>query len=203
MGFITKILPKITGAEQATRGAERAAETQAASAQAGIDEQRRQFDAIQKLLAPFVEGGTGAFGAQSNLIGLGGPEAQALAIKSLETSPEFMALMRQGEESILANASATGGLRGGNTQDALGQFRPALLSGLINQQFQRLGGLSGMGQASAAGVGAAGQQTGNAISNLLQQQGAATAGGQLARGNLQRENFGNLLKIGSGIAGFF
>lgn len=203
MSFISKTIGKITGADAAARGAEQAAATQGAAAQAGIDEQRRQFDAIQQLLAPFIEGGTDAFGAQGNLIGLGGTDAQAAAIKSLEASPEFQALTQQGEESILANASATGGLRGGNVQGALGQFRPALLASLINQQFQRLGGIAGMGQASAAGVGAAGQTTGANIAELLQQQGAASAGGQLARAGVGRQGFSDLLKIGSVGAGYF
>ena len=34
---------------------------------------------------------------------------------------------------------------------ALSQYRPQVLSGLINQQYQRLGGISQLGQASAAG----------------------------------------------------
>jgi hypothetical protein len=57
-----------------------------------------------------------------------------------------------------------------------------VLSQLINQQYNRLGGLAQMGQASAAGVGSAGLQTGSNIAQLLQAQGAAQAGGQLAAG---------------------
>ncbi len=56
-----------------------------------------------------------------------GMEAQQGAISGLEGSPIFQALARQGEDAILQNASATGGLRGGNVQGALGQFRPAAL----------------------------------------------------------------------------
>jgi hypothetical protein len=57
-----------------------------------------------------------------------------------------------------------------------------LLNQLIEQQYSQLGGLSKFGQASAAGVGAAAQETGANVSNLLAQQGAAQAGGQLAAG---------------------
>ena len=169
-------------ANKQAKAAKAAANTQAASAEAGIAEQRRQFDAIQALLQPFVQAGTGALGAQQNLIGLGGATAQQDAIQALQSSPEFQALTQQGENAILANASATGGLRGGNTQAALAQFRPQVLSSLINQQYSRLGGLVSVGQNAAAGVGNAGLATGNNVSNLLQQQGAAVAGGQLARG---------------------
>ena len=91
-------------------------------------------------------------------------------------------MQQQGNNAILANASATGGLRGGNTQAALAQFSPQLLSQLIQQQFGNLGGLTSVGQNAAAGVGNAGMQTGNSITNLLQQQGAAQAGAALAGG---------------------
>lgn len=197
MSFIGKAIGAITGSNAAAAGAEAAAESQGAAAQAGIAEQRRQFDALQALLSPFVKGGAGAFAAQQNLIGLGGADAQRAAISQLEQSPQFQALTQQGEQGILANASATGGLRGGNTQGALAQFRPALLAQLIEQQYGRLGGLSQLGQASAAGVGSAGQQTGSNISQLLQQQGAATAGGQLARGQLASQNFGTAATLGT------
>jgi hypothetical protein len=94
----------------------------------------------------------------------------------------FTSMLQQGENSILQNASATGGLRGGNTQAALAQFSPALLSQMINDQYSRLGGLTALGQNAAAGVGNAGMQTGSNISALLQQQGAAQAGNALGQG---------------------
>lgn len=178
----------LLGASSQANAAKSAAGTQARSAEAGIAEQRRQFDLIQGLMKPFVEGGTSAFGQQMALTGAAGADAQQAALTALEQGPEFAALTRQGEEAILQNASATGGLRGGNVQGALAQFRPQVLTSLIEQQYGRLGGLARMGQSSAAGVGAAGQQTGTNISNLLQQQGAAQAGGALAAG----QAWGNL-----------
>lgn len=165
-----------------TKAANQAADAQTQSAQLGIEEQRRQFDAIQKLLSPYVTAGTGALGAQQSLLGLGGADEQRAAIGAIENSPQFDALTQQGEDAILANASATGGLRGGNTQGALAQFRPQLLAQLIDQQYSRLGGLTQIGQASAAGVGSAGMQTGNNVTQLLGQQGAAAAGAALTAG---------------------
>lgn len=172
----------IYSGSKAASAAKSAAGTQAASAQAGIDEQRRQFDLTQKLLGPYAQAGEGALSAQQALIGLAGPEAQAEAIRNIEMSPQFTSMVAQGENALLQNASATGGLRGGNTQAALAQFRPNLLSGLIQQQYQNLGGLTTTGANAAAGVGSAGMQTGVNVGNLLQQQGAATAGGQIAAG---------------------
>jgi curli biogenesis system outer membrane secretion channel CsgG len=184
-----------------SNAAKKAAGQQSAAAQLGIDEQRRQFDALQVLMKPYVGTGTTALGQQAALIGVSGPEAQQAAISALQQGPEFNALVRQGEESILQNAAATGGLRGGNVQGALAQFRPQVLSSLIEQQYNRLGGLSSMGQNAAVGVGNAGMQTGTNISNLLAQQGAAQAGGTLAAGQAWGNTIGSLAGgLGRGMA---
>ena len=194
---IGKVVGGITGASQAANAARSAAATQAASAQAGIDEQRRQFDELQALLSPYVEAGSGSLAAQQNLIGLNGNAAQQTAINGIQNSAQFRTLQQQGNNAILQNASATGGLRGGNVQAALAQFSPRLLSSLIDQQYSRLGGITSLGQNAAAGTGNAGMQSAANIGNLLNQQGAATAGGQLAQGSVARTTFGDLLKLGS------
>lgn len=159
-----------------------AASAQAGASQAGIDEQRRQFDSLQKLLSPYVSAGTGALTVQQNLVGLNGAGPQWDAVNAIQNGQQFLSMKQQGENSILSNASATGGLRGGNTQAALAQFSPQLLSQLINDQYSKLGGLTSVGQNAAAGVGNAGMSTGNNIATLLGQQGAAVAGGDLAQG---------------------
>jgi hypothetical protein len=171
----------ISGMMQAD-AASSAAGIQGAAAQAGIDEQRRQFDTVQKLLKGYTEAGPEALAAQQTLLGLKGPEAERAAIERISGGETYKALAAQGENALLQQASATGGLRGGNIQAALGQFRPQLLSSLIDQQYGRLGGMTSLGQASAAGVGAAGMQTGANVSNLLGQQGAAQAGAEIAQG---------------------
>lgn len=170
--------------------AKSAAGAQTQAAQMGIDEQRRQFDVVQELLSPYVQGGTAAFQAQQNLLGLGAPGTQQAAIQALEQSPGFQYLTKQGEQALIQNAAATGGLRGGNLQFALAQFRPALLQQQIQQQFANLGGLAQYGQSSAARVGAGAQAAGTNIGNLLQQQGAAQAGGALAAGAARAQMFG-------------
>ncbi len=206
MSFVGKaigsVVGGITGAKQAGKAAEAAAATQAAAAQAGIDEQRRQFDKLVELMSPYVTAGTGAMAEQQALIGLAGPEAQAEAIAKQEQSPIFQALTRQGENAILQNAAATGGLRGGNVQAALSEFRPQILNSLIEQQYGRLGGFTKLGQASAAGQAEQGMASADSISNLLANQGAATAGGQIARGNVVRQSFSDLLSIGKAASGF-
>lgn len=194
------ILGGYMAGEAQISAAEAAAQAQGAASRAGIEESRRQFDAMREILSPYVQAGTGAIGAQQALLGLSGPEAQRQAITALQESPQFQTLAQQGENAILQNASATGGLRGGNVQGALAQYRPQLLSQLIEQQYGRLGGLSQLGQASAAGVGSAGITTGQGISNLLQQQGAAEAGAALAAGRATGQQWNAL---GQGIGMYY
>lgn len=166
------------------------AQTQATSD--SMAEQRRQFDSIQALFRPYVEAGGGALARQLDLVGNNGPEAQQRAIQAIEMGPEFAAMTRQGEEAILQNAAATGGLRGGNVQSALAKFRPEVLSSLLNQQYQRLGGLTQLGQASAGNQAAGAQTFANNMSNLFTQRGEALAGSALARGQANANMFGNI-----------
>ncbi len=182
------------------QSAKKAAGAQEKAAMAGIAETRRQFDAMQKLMSPYVEAGNQSMVQQQNLAGLNGREAQNEAISGISGSAEFAQMAQQGESALLQNASATGGVRGGNTQAALAQFRPQMLSGLLNQQYQRLGGITQLGQASAAGVGAAGMQSGSQIAGLLGQQGAAVAGGQLAQGQAWASPFNTIGQLAGGYA---
>ena len=219
----------LIGSSMQSSAAKSAARTasgaQERAAELGIEEQRRQFDEITKLLAPYVQAGEAAlpgfqpfqqagvtaFEQQQALSGLLGEERQREAIATLERAPEFQALTRQGEEALLQRASATGGLRGGNVQAALTQFRPQMLSAQIERQLGRLGGFSAtglgvtsdlatLGQSAAARQAVAGQATGTAIQGLLGQQGAARAGAALAGGT---SPFGQFLGAVPGMIGTY
>ena len=172
--------------------AEEAAGAQRSASEAAIAEQRRQQAEMERLLSPYMQAGQGALGAQQALLGLSGPEAQKAAIAQLEQSPYAQAMLQQGAEGILQNASATGGLRGGNTQAALMEFRPAVLSQLIQQQMAQLGGLAGMGQQSALGAAGYGQQGAQGVMGQLGAMGQAQAGPALAQGQGMSNLFGGI-----------
>lgn len=173
----------LVGSYVQSKAVGKAADVQSATAQQGMQVQQQQFDVLQKNLQPYMQAGQSALAGQQALLGLSGPEQQAALISQLQQSPQMQAMQQQGENAILQNAAATGGLRGGNVQAALGQFRPQLLNQLIQQQFGNLGGLTSLGQSSAAGVGNAGMNMASNIGNLLQQQGAAQAGGIMGKAN--------------------
>ena len=190
------------GAYMSSQAAEDASNAQVGAARAGQDTQRQMFERTQEILRPYVqagqaqlptlagytEAGPQAFGRQLDLAGLRGPQAQQAAIAQVQAQPRFGTLMRTGEEAILANASATGGLRGGNTQNALARFRSDLLAQEIEREYARMGGLTAfgqgvsqnlaqLGQASGANAATASLTSGQGIANLQGAAGAAQAGG--------------------------
>jgi hypothetical protein len=216
----------VYSANKGASAAKSAASTQAASQGQAIDEQRRQFDAIRELLSPYIQAGKpdltqpyigagpGALQAMQGLAGLRGAGEQQAAINQIQQGAQFQELARQGEQGILQNAAATGGLRGGNVQAALAQFRPALLNQLIESQYGKLAGLTSLGstsaenllrlgQASAAGTAAAGQQSAQNIGNLMVGQGQAQAAGQIGAANAFAQGVGGITgAIGGGVQNY-
>ena len=184
------------------KAASQASAAQEASSLAAIDEQRRQFDFSQELMTPFISAGNNALDQQQTLLGLNGNQAQQNAINGIQNSAEFQTYLNQGENALRQNASATGGLRGGNTQAALAQFSPQLLNQMINQKYSNLGGLTALGQNAAAGVGNAGMQTAQAVANNTMAGANAVAAGQVAAGNRTANNFSSMLGLAKTAAGF-
>lgn len=184
----------IYSSSQQGKAAGKAADAQSEASQAGIEEQRRQFDAMQTLLKPYVTAGNQSLTAQQNLLGLNGANAQQQAINGIKAGPAYTSAMQSGANLITQNAAATGGLRGGNVQDALGRYGGDLLTTLTQNQFTNLGGLTSLGQNSAAQTGNAGMQSANNVSTLLAQQGAAQAGGYIAQGNANAGMANSLLQ---------
>jgi hypothetical protein len=177
--------------------AKKAGQAQERAADLGVAEQRAAREELARRLEPYAAAGGPALQAQMAALGLRGPEEQATFVAQQEQSPIFQALARQGEEAMLQQASATGGLRGGNLQGALAQFRPALLNQFLTQQYERLGGMTTLGQQSAAGVGSAGMTAAGNIADLLGQAGAAKAGAALGAG----QAWGNLASLPLQFAG--
>lgn len=179
--FLDKTGQKIGDAWKGVTGVT-AAEKATAAQEEGIQDAMGTLD-------PYAQAGQDALGAQSDLLGLSGPEAQAAAMEQIQSSPMFTGLVEQGENAILQNAAATGGLRGGDTQGALAQYRPQMLNQAIQQRFQNLGGITGQGLAGAQQQAALAQDLGN-----------VGASGELANYNLQRGFIGDLAGLGMNIA---
>lgn len=144
----------------------------------------------------------GSLYAQQTLLGLNGNDAQQQAISGIQNSAGFQSLLAQGENSIRQNASATGGLRGGNTQAALAQYSPQLLAQQIQQQYSNLNGITAMSQNAATGLGNMGQASANNVTGLLQQQGSAQAGATLGGANATLQGLSGLNQGLGTLAGY-
>lgn len=190
MSFIKKGFDALTG----KTAAKEASKAQQQGTEAGMAEQRRQFDALQALMKPYVESGTGALQSQNNLLGLNGFDKQQGAIGNIENSPFFKSQYQQAENALLQNASATGGLRGGNTQEALADNRSNMLFSNVQQQLQNLSGVASNGQSAAAGLGGQGLQFGQNIAQGYQDIGQAQGGYALAKGQIYTGLYNNALK---------
>lgn len=197
MSFIKKGFDSLTG----KTAAKEAANAQTNASQQGMEEQRRQFEALQALMKPYVESGTGALAGQNDLLGLNGFDKQQSAIGNIENSPFFKSQYQQAENALLQNASATGGLRGGNFQEALADNRSNMLFGNVQQQLQNLSGVAANGQSAAAGLGGNGLQFGQNIAQGYQDIGQAQAGYQLGKGQIYQNLLGFGLKAGAGALG--
>lgn len=164
------------------------------------------FDEYASLMNPYATAGTDALSAQQDLMGLNGTDAQQAAVSAISESPQLQAMIASGENSILQNASATGGLRGGDTQSVLAQYSPSMINDAINQQYANLSGLSSQGMSASSAIGSAGMNLASQIGqNNIYGAGltgdTAAADALLAGQPSGGENFGaSLLSgIGSGL----
>lgn len=162
------------------KAAAKAAEEETKQLQMAIAEQRAAYGDAQGNLSPYTQAGSQALGAYQGLLGLSGAGAQQAAINQLQSMPGFQEQIKYGENAILQNASATGGLRGGNTQTALSQFRPMLLNQAIQQQLGQLGGLQQQGFNAASNLNNVRIGSAGGISNAYAQIGQTNANAALA-----------------------
>jgi len=180
--------------KRASNAQQAAADRQIAAQQAEQAQQRADF-------APFREAGTAALGRFNTLAGLGGQEQQMAAIEGLRTNPLFQSLYRQGNEAITQNASATGGLRGGNTQRSLADFGADTLARVYQQELSNLGGLIQVGQGATAQGATLSQGNVNQQGAAMGAAGNAQASNALAQGGIWSNAFNGLGQIAGGVYG--
>lgn len=137
-------------------------------------------EAAQAFLAPAITGfdplvqqGGQAGNVQAALSGALGVEAQQAALANLQPVDAF--LQAEGSRAVMRNASATGGLQGGNVLKELTRFGQGLAGQSAQQQFANLGTVADrgfgalQGQATLAGQqGDVATQTGRDVAQSRQ-----------------------------------
>lgn len=125
------------------------------------------------------------------LLGMDGAEGQQAEIDALRNSPGYQSLYRNGRDATLAAASATGGLRGGNTDAALYNLGEDTLSRTIANQLGNYGGLVGVGVGADGAVGNFGARAIENQADLRNQGAGAQAQYQLVKGGIAARNWQN------------
>ncbi|MCW1958311.1 MAG: hypothetical protein KIH64_007155 [Mycobacterium sp.] len=166
----------------ATRDAQRA---QQRGTDAGINEQRRQFDLTREDYAPWRDTGKRALGALETEIN------RPVTSADVMEDPGYMFGLQQGQQALDRKIAAMGGRVSGNALRAAARFGTDYASTGYGAAYQRrqdrlsrLQTLAGFGQTATSGTAAAGQNSTNAISQALQSQGDANAAASMARGNI-------------------
>jgi hypothetical protein len=195
------LVDDITGSEAAGEAAQQAANVQTQAADAGIQEQRRQFDLTRGDLEPRIQGGNRAFAGQEALLGLSGEDAQEQAYGQLQESAGQRFLRDRQQKALLRNQSAIGGLGGGNVRTALQEQAMGFAQQDIENQFGRLGQLAGQGQNAAGTSGQFGAQSAGNIANLQANRGSAQATGLLGPAQANAAATGGLLQLGGAYLG--
>jgi hypothetical protein len=152
----------------------------------GINGVNSMIQGGQAGFQPFMQQGQGANSMQAALSGALGPAAQAEAFRNFNSSPGQQFLQDRGEQSVLRNASATGGLGGGRVMQELQRQGIGFAQQDLNDQFARLGNVADRGMQGAQGIGQ--------LAGI-----GANVRGQLA--GTQANIHGNLAGIGAGQLG--
>lgn len=142
---------------------------------AGLADLNARIASGASALEPFVNRGGQAFDLQMALSGALGPDAQRTAFANYNDSPGQDFLRQRGEQAVLRNASAVGGLGGSRVLQELQRQGVGLAQQDFSNQFDRLGQLSGMGLNSAgmkanmimSGANIAGNLTGQMANNSV------------------------------------
>ena len=198
---------QLTSAEEENRRQLELGRTRSIRAlEGGARLQRQQLD-------PFAQAGVSALDRQQALLGLGTAEEQEAAFQSLTESPGQRFIRERAQKSLLRNASAIGGIGGGNVRSALVEQGAGFAAQVESNQFNRLGDLRVSGQNAATNIGQGALTTGANIANTQFNAAQLTGSGAINTAARQGQfgqnfasNIGNLAVQGgqaraSGIAG--
>ena len=177
-------------------GANSAANTQAAAQQQAAATQQGMFNTINQQNQPFIQSGYGANTTLSNMMQPGGYLTQQFnpTQQQLEQYPGYQFAQQQGQQATLnADTPGQGAMSGAALKDltSFATNTAATNYGNYFNQFQtqqnnifnRLSGLTTIGQNAATNVGNAGTQLGTGVA-----QAQAAAGGSQAAGTVGATN---------------
>lgn len=182
----------VVGAGISAHSSNKASKQQERMAREGMDVQESMFLRGLEETAPFREAGIGQLEAYQNLLT---SQGRGEALDKYYKSGEFQGLQTQAEQGILRNRSATGNLRSGSAEAAIGQIAPQLGQNYLNQQTQNQLALINVGQGLSGQASNQANALGGQQSRLLQDVGSYRAGATLETGKQASNLTGELLGI--------
>lgn len=145
--------------------------------------------------APYTSNGALAINQEGDILGLHGNDAQSSAISGVQDSPLFKSIFNTGQNSVLSAASATGGLRGGNVNEALAENGENSFATTLQNLLTQLGGISGQGLTATGQLANFGAGTAAGVAGLDTQSGSANAGEILGKQSVDNNTISQLQKI--------
>ncbi|MEW8042499.1 MAG: tail fiber domain-containing protein [Candidatus Thiodiazotropha endolucinida] len=189
-------LSSLFGGGNANKAAKRAAEAQVKSTRLGVDELRRQFDATQANLLPFIEAGQGVVGDVTSAGTVGGLNERLAAIMG---GSQFDALVDEREREVQNHLARSGLRRSGAAMKAAAAIPTDIALAVEQALYGRQASLMGSGQNAAAGLGALGASNSGNIANLFSQMGQGQSNAILQGQQANAQRGANLLA--GGLAG--
>jgi hypothetical protein len=175
---------------------------QSSTAKAGQAQAQQQFQQQRSDLAPFRDAATAPLQAQQDLLGLNGQPAADAAMANYQTSPGYAWQMGEGLRAVDAGAASQGMLRSGATLKAEQTFGQGLANSDFGTYYNRLMGLSTLGENAAAGGAATANAAGNAAIQGANAQSSiygntASGLGGIANNLLSNKDFQNWINTPS------
>lgn len=178
-------------AKDAAEAQTNAANNANAVSQSVYEQQRKDYE-------PWRQAGITA------LNGLNSPAFQKdFSMEDYKTDPGYQVRLNEGLKSVNASASARGNAQGGATMKALTRFGQDYASNEyqkaydrynanLNNKFNRLSSVAGLGQVSTQGMSNAAQNYGSNVSGNLMAAGNAQSASQIAGANAMSNTIGSI-----------
>ena len=169
--------------ESQADAATRAAQIQAEASRYAADLQQKQYDQNVARQQPFYQAGVNAL-----LKLVQASRYTPFGQEQFQSDPGYAFRLSEGQKALERSAAARGGLISGSALKAATRYGQDMGSQEYQNAFNRyqteraatlnpLQSLTGMGQTTAAGLGAAGQNMASNVGNYAMQGANATAGG--------------------------
>lgn len=184
------------------RAAKRADNTMREATAAEVAENRRQYDQTRADFAPYREQGINA------LQRLAGDIDKPVTSAEVMDDPGYQFGLDQGQRAISQRIAAGGGRVSGQAIKAAGRFGTDYATAGYGAAYQRkqdrmnrLAAIAGIGQTATGQTAQAGQFSTANIGNALSNQGEASAGAGLYRGNIWANTINKTVSNGAKLFG--